>query len=158
MSRRSFNVAECGPPDPILVCYPGSDTVASLLAYIICLHGRVPEKYKLWSLNAQGVRKVHPFARVRIFDDFTEDTFRTTFLNSRRCRVLHLSDEDRWTAVSSLSASPTSLRTVLWTSSLLKISSLILGANILLWSGLLSPIIPVDIDGYYPFSITLVFW
>ena len=52
MSRRRFNVAEGGPPDPILVRYPGSDTAASSLAYIVCLHVRVPEKYKLWSLNA----------------------------------------------------------------------------------------------------------
>ena len=49
--------------------------------------GHVPEKYELWSLNAQGVREVHPFARVRLFDDLTEDTFRTTFCNSRRCRI-----------------------------------------------------------------------
>ena len=47
MSRRRFNVAERGPPDPILVRYPGSGTDASSLAYIVCLHGRVPEKYEL---------------------------------------------------------------------------------------------------------------
>ena len=87
MSQRCFNVAERGPPDPILVRYPGSDATASLLAYIVCLHGRVPEKYELWSLNAQGVREVHPFARVRLFDNFTEDNFRNTFYNSRRCRI-----------------------------------------------------------------------
>ena len=81
MSRRRFNVAECGLPDPIFVCYPGSDATASSLAYIVCLHGRVPEKYKLWSMNDQGVREVHPFARVRLFDNFTEDSFRTTFYN-----------------------------------------------------------------------------
>ena len=79
MSRRRFNVAESGPPDFILVRYPGSDAAAPSLAYIVCLHGRVPEKYELWSLNAQGIREVHPFARVRLFDDFTEGTFRTTF-------------------------------------------------------------------------------
>ena len=84
MNRRRFNVAERGPPDPILVRYPGSGAAASSLAYIVCLHGYVPE---LWSLNAQGVREVHPFARVRLFDDFKEDTFRTTFYNSQRCRI-----------------------------------------------------------------------
>ena len=87
MSQLRFNVAELGPPDPILVRYSGSDISASSLAYIVCLHGCVPEKYKLWSTNAQGVREVHPFTRVRLFDDFTEDTFRTTFYNSRRCRI-----------------------------------------------------------------------
>ena len=57
------------------------------LTYIVCLHGRVPEKYELWSLNAQGVCKVHPFAQVKLFDDFTEDAFRTNLFNSRRCRI-----------------------------------------------------------------------
>ena len=56
MSWRRFNVAERGPPDPILVRYPGSDATTSLLAYILCLHGRVPEKYKFWSLNSLGVQ------------------------------------------------------------------------------------------------------
>ena len=79
MSRRRFNVAESGPPDPIFVRYPGSDAVASSPAYIVCLHERVPEKYELWILNSQGVREVHLFARARLFDDFTEDTFCTTF-------------------------------------------------------------------------------
>ena len=82
MSRRRFNIAERGPPDPVLVCYPGSDASISSLAYIVCLHERVPEKYELWSLNAQGVREVHLFARLRLFDNFTEDTFWTTFYNS----------------------------------------------------------------------------
>ena len=75
MIRRRFNVAARGPPDPILVRYPGSDAAASLLTCIVCLHGRVPEKYEIWSMNAQGVRKVHLLARVRLFEDFTEDTF-----------------------------------------------------------------------------------
>ena len=87
MNRRRFNIAERGTPEPILVCYPGSGAAASSLAYIVCLHERVPEKYELWSLNSQGVRKVHPFARVKLFDDFTEDAFRTTSFNSRRCRI-----------------------------------------------------------------------
>ena len=93
MSRRRFNVADRGPQDPILVRYPGSDVAASPVTYIFYLHGRVPEEYELWSLNAQGVRKVHPFARVRLFDDFREDTFWTTFYNSRSCHI-HLSEED----------------------------------------------------------------
>ena len=76
-----FNVADRGPSDPILVRSPGSGAAASSLAYIVCLHGRVREKYELWSMNAQGVCEAHLFARVRLFNDFTEDTFRTTFYN-----------------------------------------------------------------------------
>ena len=87
MNHRRFIVAESGPPDTILVRYPGSGAAASLLAYIVCMHGRVPEKYELWGLNTQGVREVHPFARVKLFDNFTEDTYRSTFFNSRGCRI-----------------------------------------------------------------------
>ena len=81
MSCRRSNVAERGLPDPIFVCYPGSDAADSLINYIVCLNGWVPEKYELWSLNAQGFCEIHPFARVKLFDDFAEDTFRSTFFN-----------------------------------------------------------------------------
>ena len=81
MCRRRSNVAVRGLLDPVLVHYSGSDNSVSPVSYIVCLHGRVPEKYELWSLNALGVYEVHPFARVRLFDDFTEDTFWTTFYN-----------------------------------------------------------------------------
>ena len=84
---RRFNVAERGPLDPILVRYPGSDAATSPVTYIVCLHGRVPDEYELWSLNAQGVREVHPFARVRLFNDFTEDSFWTNFYNLQRCLI-----------------------------------------------------------------------
>ena len=47
----------------------------------------MPDKYELCSLNAQLFREVHPFARVRLFDNFREDTLWTTFYNSRRCRI-----------------------------------------------------------------------
>ena len=87
MCRRHYNVAERGPPDTILVHYSGSDAAIALVTYIICLHGWVPKMYKLWSMNAQGVREVHPFARVRLFDDFCEDTFWATFFNSQICRI-----------------------------------------------------------------------
>ena len=81
MNLRRLNVAERGPPDPILFRYPSSGAAASSLAYIVYLHGRLPEKYELWSMNAQGVCEVHLFARVRLFNDFTEDAFQNTFYN-----------------------------------------------------------------------------
>ena len=87
MNRCRFNIAERGAPYPVLVCYPGSGAAASSIAYIVCLHGCVPEKYKLWSMNAQGVSEVHLFARVILFDYFMEDTFWTTFYNSQRGHV-----------------------------------------------------------------------
>ena len=42
-------------------------------------------------MNAQGVSEVHPFAIVRLFNDFCEDTFWTTFFNSQRCRLPFIS-------------------------------------------------------------------
>ena len=87
MSRRRSNVARLGLPDPVFVRFPGSDAAASSIKYIVCLNVRVPERYEVWSLNAQGVREVHSIARVNLVDAFREDTFRSTFFNSRRCRI-----------------------------------------------------------------------
>ena len=87
MRRRRPNVPFHEPPDPILVHYSGSDASIALVTHIFCLHGRVPERYDLWSLNEQGVCKVHPFARIRLLDDFRADTSQTTLFNSRRCRI-----------------------------------------------------------------------
>ena len=58
--------------------------------------------------------------------------------------AFHLLDENCWTEASSLSTSSTSLHTVLQTSSLLEISSFFPGETILLWLGLLDPIILVE--------------
>ena len=76
-----------GLPDPVWVFYYVSDNTIDLVSYIVCLHRWVPERYELWSLNASGVCEVHPFARVRLLDDFREDTFKTFFFNSRRYRI-----------------------------------------------------------------------
>ena len=38
-------------------------------------------------MKDKGVREVHPFAQIRLHDDFRADTFQTTFFNSRRCRI-----------------------------------------------------------------------
>ena len=55
--------------DPVRVLYSGSNDTIEQVPYIIFLNGQVPEMYKLWRLNAKGFREVHPFARVRLFDD-----------------------------------------------------------------------------------------
>ena len=83
----SLSASRTSPPDPVFVRYPGSDATASSITYIVCLNGRVPERYEVWSLNAHVVREVHTTARVKIFDLFAEDTFWSTLFNSRRCRV-----------------------------------------------------------------------
>ena len=87
MSRLCSNVARLGLPDPVFVRYPGSDAAASSVKYIVCMNGRVPERYEVWSVNRHGVCEVHLPARVKLFDLSAEDNFRSTFYDSRRCRV-----------------------------------------------------------------------
>ena len=87
MCWRRLNVPVRGPPDPVLVHYSGSGDGIDQVTYIVYLHGQVPERHELWSLNAQEVLKVHPFSQIRLLDDFREDTSQTTFFNLRRCRI-----------------------------------------------------------------------
>ena len=87
MCRRRPNVPVRGPPDPVLVHYSGSGDGIDRVTYIVCLHGRVLERFELWSLNEHRVCEVHPFTQIRLLDDFREDTFQTTFFNFRRCRI-----------------------------------------------------------------------
>ena len=87
MCRRRPNVPVRGPPGPVLVHYSGSGNGIDWVTYIVCLHGWVPERYLLWSLNRHRVREVHPLARIRLLDDVREDTFQTTLFNSRRCLI-----------------------------------------------------------------------
>ena len=87
MSRRRSNVARLGTTDRVLVRYAGSDDAAPSVSYIVCINGRVPERYEVWCLNGHGVREVHLTVRVKLFDLFDENTFRSTFYDSRRCRV-----------------------------------------------------------------------
>ena len=87
MSRRRSNVARLGTPDPFLVSYAGSDAAAPSVSYIVCINGQVPERYEVWCLNGHRVREVHLTARVKLFTLFDENTFWSTFYDSRRCPV-----------------------------------------------------------------------
>ena len=78
MSHRRSNVARAGSLDPVLVSYAGSAAAAPSVRYIVCLNGRVPERYEVWRLNRDGVREVYPTARVKLFTLFDENTFRST--------------------------------------------------------------------------------
>ena len=84
MCWRRPNAPVRGPPAPVLVHYSGSGDGIDRFTYTFCLHGWVLERYKLWSLKAQGVFEVHPFAQIRLLDDFREDTSKTTFFNLQR--------------------------------------------------------------------------
>ena len=70
------------PPQPIAVLWSGSAD-ALKVPYIRCLNGRVPEEFEVWDLVEDGVREVHPYARVRLLSEFREDTFHTHFFNAR---------------------------------------------------------------------------
>ena len=74
------------PPQPVTVLWSGSADVLEV-AYIHCLSGRVPKAYELWALVEDGVREFHPCARVKLLDDFREDTFHTHFFNARRFQI-----------------------------------------------------------------------
>ena len=87
MCWRLPSVPVHGPPDPVLVHYSGIGASVAPVTYIVCLHGRVPKRYELWSLNEEGVCEVHPFARIWLLDDLRADTFQTNFFNLRRCRI-----------------------------------------------------------------------
>ena len=60
------------------------------IAYIRCIDGRDPEAFKLWALAEDGIREVHPFARVQIRDDFTAVTFYNEFFNARKIQIIFL--------------------------------------------------------------------
>ena len=51
--------------------------------YIRCLDGRVPKDFEHWALAEDKVREVHPSARVKLLENFREDTFHTHFFNAR---------------------------------------------------------------------------
>ena len=78
------------PPDPVQVFYSGSNDTIDPVSYIVCLHGQVPERSELLRLNDGGVCEVHPFARVRLLDDFRDDNFQTFFFDSWRFRILFI--------------------------------------------------------------------
>ena len=89
MSRhRAANLAKFGKPDPVLFRYTSSD--AGVVWYIVCINGRVPEKYELWRLNKAGVREVHSISRIKLLDVFAEDTFRSILYILQTCRVIFI--------------------------------------------------------------------
>ena len=91
--------------------------------------------YELWALNAIGVREVHLFAQVRLFNDFREDISRLSS-SIREDSVFPSLVGDRWTVVSSLFASSTSILTLKLSFSL-QIFLFTIGVPILPWSILL---------------------
>ena len=56
--------------------------------FILCIEGQEPKIYELWTFDEDGTRKVHPFARVQISDDFTGETFHTHFSMQKQFELL----------------------------------------------------------------------
>ena len=73
-------------PQPVTVIRSGGGDEVEV-PYIRCLNGRVTKAFELWALAEDGVREVHPYARVRILSEFREDNFHTHFLNLRRFKI-----------------------------------------------------------------------
>ena len=63
------------PLQPVTVLWSGSAD-ALKVPYICCLNGRVPEAFELWALADDRVCEVHPYARVKLRSEFSEDTFK----------------------------------------------------------------------------------
>ena len=55
--------------------------------FICCLDGRVIEAFELWAVAEDGVREVYPSARVKLLDDFREDTFHIHFFNAQQSQI-----------------------------------------------------------------------
>ena len=53
------------------------------IAYIHWIDGKEHKAFELWALSEDKIREVHPFARVQISNDFTEDNFYSHFFNAR---------------------------------------------------------------------------
>ena len=125
-------------PDPVLFHYSVSGDWINQVTYVACLHGRCLKDtiFGVWT-STEFVR----FIRSLEFDSSTILGQILSRLPSsiRKGDVFLSSVKDRWTAVSSLSSSPTSLWT-LRASSLLQISLFTNGVPILPWLGLLYPI------------------
>ena len=52
-----------------------------------CVDGLEPEIHELWNFAEDGTRKVHPFARIKISDNFSGETFHTDFVSTKELRV-----------------------------------------------------------------------
>ena len=74
------------PPNPVQALCSGRGGEIDV-PYICCLGGRVPEAFELWAFDEDVVREVHPYARVKLLDDFREDTFYSHFFNARRIQI-----------------------------------------------------------------------
>ena len=89
MSRHcAANLAKFGKPYPVFVRYTISN--AGVVRYIVCINGRVPDKYELWRLNGAGVREVHPNAWIKLLGVFAEGTFQSIFYILQTCRVIFI--------------------------------------------------------------------
>ena len=74
------------PSQPVTVLWSGRADALEV-QYIRCLNGRLPEAFEVWALAEDGVRKVHPYARVKLLSKFRKYTFHTHFFNARRFQI-----------------------------------------------------------------------
>ena len=55
-----------------------------------CVDGREPKIYEHWNFAEDRTCEVHPFARIKISDDFIGETFHTDFVSAKGRRVTFL--------------------------------------------------------------------
>ena len=74
------------PPHPVQALHSGRGVEIDVL-YICCADSMLPEAFELWDFAEDGFCEVHPYARVKILDNFREDTFYSYFFNTRRIQI-----------------------------------------------------------------------
>ena len=103
------------------------------MAHIRCIYGREPRSFELWDFNQDGIRKVHPFSRFQINDDFIKDTFYSHFSMHDKSKFVSWVAEP-WTEVSDGSMFPIPLAELEVVLGLgLRTPSFIPGVPILIW-------------------------
>ena len=60
------------------------------VGYIHCIEGQETEVFELWAFAEDGIREIHPYARVQISDDFVGETFTPTFSMHKKSEFLSL--------------------------------------------------------------------
>ena len=82
-------IPEFVPPHPVQAL--GSDRGGDIdVLYIRSFDVWEPKDFELLSFAEEIVCEVHPYARIKILDNFREDTFYSHFFNARRIHITFL--------------------------------------------------------------------
>ena len=89
MYRREPVSVQAAPPNTVQAFRSGRGGEYRVL-FTHCVDGREPKIHELWTFSEDGNREVHPFAQIKISDDFTGEMFHTEFFSVKGSRVAFL--------------------------------------------------------------------